>query len=41
MTEKIFDPVVWGPHFWFMLMTLAVSYPLKANDVTQKNITTF
>lgn len=36
MTEKIFDPVVWGPHFWFMLMTLAVSYPLKANDVTQK-----
>lgn len=36
MTEKIFDPVVWGPHFWFMLMTLAVSYPLKANEVTQK-----
>ena len=36
MTEKIFDPVVWGPHFWFVLMTMAVSYPLKANEVTQK-----
>ena len=36
MTEKIFDPIVWGPPFWFMLMTLAVSYPLKANEVTQK-----
>lgn len=36
MTEKIFDPIVWGPHFWFILMTMAVSYPLKANEVTQK-----
>jgi hypothetical protein len=36
MTEKSFDPTVWGPHFWFVLMTMAVSYPLKANEVTQK-----
>lgn len=36
MTEKTFDPIVWGPHYWFFLMTLAVSYPLKANKVTQK-----
>ena len=36
MTEKQFDPTVWGPHFWFFLMTLAISYPLKANEVTQK-----
>lgn len=36
MTEKLFDPTVWGPHFWFVLMTLAISYPLKANDTTQK-----
>ena len=36
MTEKLFDPIVWGPHFWFILMTMAVSYPLKANEVTQK-----
>ena len=36
MTEKSFDPVVWGPHYWFFLMTLAVAYPLKANETTQK-----
>ena len=36
MTEKSFDPTVWGPHFRFVLMTMAVSYPLKANEVTQK-----
>ena len=36
MTDKSLDPTVWGPHFWFFLMTLAVSYPLKANDVTKK-----
>jgi len=36
MTEKSFEPTVWGPHFWFILMTLAVSYPLKANETTQK-----
>ena len=36
MTEKSFDPIVWGPHYWFFLMTLAVSYPLKANETTQK-----
>ena len=36
MTEKSFDPTVWGPHFWFVLMTMAVSYPLNANEVTQK-----
>lgn len=36
MTEKTFDPAVWGPKYWFFLMTLAVSYPLKANEVTQK-----
>lgn len=36
MTEKSFDPNVWGPHFWFFLMTLAISYPLKANETTKK-----
>jgi|TARA_B110000285_G_scaffold94403_1_gene107772 hypothetical protein len=36
MTEKSFDPIVWGPHYWFFLMTLAISYPLKANETTQK-----
>jgi len=36
MTEKSFDPEVWGPHYWFFLMTIAISYPLKANEVTRK-----
>jgi len=36
MKEKSFDPEVWGPHYWFFLMTLAVSYPLKANETTKK-----
>ena len=36
MTEKSFDPIEWGPHYWFFLMTLAISYPLKANETTQK-----
>jgi|UniRef100_A0A6C0CWK9 hypothetical protein len=36
MTEKLFDPNVWGPHYWFFLMTLAINYPLKANETTKK-----
>lgn len=36
MTDKSLDPNIWGPPFWFFLMTLAISYPLKANDVTKK-----
>ena len=36
MTEKSFDPEVWGPHYWFFLMTIAISYPLKANEITRK-----
>jgi hypothetical protein len=36
MTEKLFDPVVWGPHYWFFLTTLAINYPLKANETTKK-----
>jgi hypothetical protein len=30
------DPTVWGPHFWFFLHTLALSYPLHPNAVTKK-----
>lgn len=36
MTDKSLDPTIWGPQFWFILMTLAITYPLKANDVTKK-----
>lgn len=30
------DANVWGPHYWFFLMTIAISYPSKANEVTRK-----
>jgi len=35
------DPHVWGPHYWFFLHTLAISYPIKPNDVTKKKYYTF
>lgn len=31
-----FDPSVWGPHFWFFLHTICISYPKRANSVTKK-----
>ena len=30
------EPSVWGPHYWFVLHTIALCYPLYANDVTKK-----
>jgi hypothetical protein len=30
------DPLVWGPHFWFFLHTVAISYPHHPNAVTKK-----
>jgi len=30
------DPKVWGPHYWFVLHTIAITYPLNPNDVTKK-----
>jgi hypothetical protein len=30
------DPSVWGPHYWFFLHTLAISYPHYPNTVTKK-----
>ena len=36
MTNNIFNPEIWGPHYWFFLMTIAISYPLKANEITRK-----
>ena len=35
------DPDVWGPHYWFFLHTLAISYPIKPNDVTKKKYYNF
>ena len=29
-------PTVWGPHMWFFLHTIAMTYPLRPNSVTKK-----
>lgn len=31
-----YEPQIWGPHFWFFLHTIAMSYPDNANDVTKR-----
>ena len=33
----LYDPTVWGPHFWFFLDTIAMTYPKHPNAVTKKN----
>jgi hypothetical protein len=30
------DPDVWGPHFWFVLHTMALTYPATPNETTKK-----
>ena len=30
------DPPNWGPHFWFFLHTVSVTYPETPNDVTKR-----
>jgi len=31
-----YDSRVWGPHYWFFLHTVAMSYPANANSVTRR-----
>jgi hypothetical protein len=30
------DPAVWGPHYWFFLHTIAISYPNNPNAIVKK-----
>jgi len=30
------DPKVWGPHYWFVLHTIALTYPAHPNEVIKK-----
>ena len=30
------DPKIWGPFYWFVLHTIALTYPLHPNDVIKK-----
>jgi len=34
--NHIFNPIIWGPHYWFVLYTIALSYPLHINECTKK-----
>jgi len=36
MSTVYLDPKVWGPHYWFFLHTLAMTYPNHPNAVTKK-----
>ena len=30
------EPKIWGPYYWFVLHTIALTYPQNTNDVTKK-----
>jgi len=30
------SPIVWGPHYWFFIHTIAMCYPYRPNAVTKK-----
>ena len=30
------DPSVWGPYYWFVLHTIALTYPITPNEVIKK-----
>lgn len=34
--SHIFNPIIWGPHYWFVLYTIALSYPTHINECTKK-----
>lgn len=35
-TTIYLDPKIWGPHYWFFLHTVAITYPHHPNAVTKK-----
>jgi hypothetical protein len=32
----VLNPEIWGPQYWFVLYTIALSYPENPNEVTKK-----
>jgi hypothetical protein len=36
MSNIYLDPKVWGPHYWFFLHTVAMTYPHHPNTVIKK-----
>jgi hypothetical protein len=35
------EPKIWGPHYWFFLHTIAMTYPHHPNTVTKKKFYEF
>jgi len=35
-TTVYLDPTIWGPHYWFFLHTVAMTYPHHPNAITKK-----
>ena len=31
-----YNPDIWGPHYWFFLNTVAMTYPITPNNITKK-----
>ena len=36
MSNMYLDPKIWGPHYWFFLHTVAMTYPIHPNTVIKK-----
>jgi hypothetical protein len=34
--NTVLRPEIWGPHYWFVLYTMALNYPNNPNDTTKK-----
>jgi hypothetical protein len=32
----VYNPEIWGPHYWFFLHTIALTYPKYPNAITKK-----
>jgi hypothetical protein len=41
MSKITLDSNVWGPHYWFFLHTIAMTYPIRPNTVTKKKFYDF
>lgn len=39
--EPTYDPAIWGPHYWFFLNTIALTYPKFPNATTKKQYYNF
>jgi len=36
MSSMYLDPKIWGPHYWFFLHTVTMTYPHYPNGITKK-----